>query len=143
MTNTAIKAHMHPLDTEISGFLERSLPDCERLRIEDHIASCDECLAKTVSAFEAVRGFRDKKGQKKKGMDMYLVLCIITFTLSFLVPRYFLQLLVATAILGIKWVTDSRSARLLVMIHEAWKSDGPGGASKILERLNHGSKERF
>jgi hypothetical protein len=34
-----------------------------------------------------------------------------------------------------KWVADSKSTRMLVMIYEAWKRDGARGASDALETL--------
>jgi hypothetical protein len=70
-----------------------------------------------------------------KRLNIYLALAIISFILSFAVPRYFVQLLVATLLLGVKWVADSKSAKMLVMIYEAWKHGGEKEASRVLERI--------
>lgn len=71
----------------------------------------------------------------KKFFNLYIALATVAFAFSFITPRYFMQLLVATLLLGLKWVADSKSTRMLVMIHEAWKRDGSRGASDALERL--------
>ena len=48
----------------------------------------------------------------------------------------FLQLLVATILLGIKWITDSRTTKMLIMIHDAWKRGDEKETSRILERFD-------
>lgn len=131
---------MHPNEVRLSGFLDRTLPAREREKVEAHISSCPECLKAIVAAHEAVTSF--KKGKKKKErLDMlkkinpYLVLAVIFFALSFITPRFFLQSLVATLVFGIKWVADSKSTKMLVMIYDAWKRGGDKEASRVLGRL--------
>ena len=147
MTGTKIKAH--PTEIELAGFLDRSLPEIERREVEAHISSCDDCLKRIVSAHESVAVFNEnrkpKKGKKKSmnKISLCLVLAIITFSLSFITPRYFIQLLVATLILGIKWIADAKSTRMLVMIYEAWKKGGEKEASRILETLENNHKNRL
>jgi hypothetical protein len=70
-----------------------------------------------------------------KRVNIYLALAVVSFIMSFIAPRYFIQLLAATLIFGMKWVIDSRSTRMLIMIHEAWKSGGGQEASRVIERL--------
>ncbi|MCM8790997.1 MAG: hypothetical protein NC938_04770 [Candidatus Omnitrophica bacterium] len=149
MTVLGTKTRTHPTDTELASFLSNSL-SAKKLRVvEIHIASCADCLAKVVSAHDAVNALRVDgfpKNERKKTMkkiNPYLILAVIFFILSFVIPRYFLQLLAATIILGIKWVVDSKSAKMLVMIYEAWKSGGEREASRILETLDTRSKHRF
>ena len=78
-----------------------------------------------------------------KRLNWYFLAMAITFTLSFVLPRYFLQLLVATIIFGAKWIIDARNARILVMIYEAWRKGGEKGASRILEGLKIDPKNRL
>lgn len=66
----------------------------------------------------------------------YPLLAAGAFAASFLVPRYFIQLLVATLILGIKWIVDAKTTKMLVMIHEAWKREGAAGTVRVMERLD-------
>ncbi|MDD5421947.1 MAG: hypothetical protein WC592_02280 [Candidatus Omnitrophota bacterium] len=145
-----IKSHTtHPTDVELAGFLGNSLAADDRKRVETHIYGCEECLARVVSAYESVNSF-NKKGlpKKRKGnimnrINLYFVLAAISFALSFAVPRYFLQLLAATLLLGAKWIADSKTTKMLVMIHEAWKNGGGREASRVLEKFESAYKGRL
>jgi len=139
----------HPAEIELADFLSGSLPAGKRREVEGHIASCDECLAKVVSAYEAVgmsgnneKPMKGKHGFMKK-INIYLILAIISFLLSFLTPRYFIQSLVATLILGIKWVVDSKTTRMLIMIHEAWKKGGERDVSRLLQDIDSESRNKL
>jgi len=128
MVELSTEAKIHPTDIELTDYLGRSLSQGNRRRVENHIASCDECLAKIVSAHESVAGF-NKKIKPRKGMgkfmkkiNLYLLLTIISFALSFIFPRYFIQSLVATLLLGTKWIVDSKTTKMLITIYEAWKT---------------------
>jgi hypothetical protein len=146
MTYTGIK---HPSDIEVADYLSGALRGKKREELAGHLASCPSCLEKAVCAFDSVEEFlkdtklKNRKGNFMKRINIYLVLAIISFTLSFLTPRYFLQLLVATLILGAKWVVDSKTTKMLVMINEAWKQGGEKEASKVLERFNSRNKIGF
>jgi len=131
---------------ELANYLAGRFSHKEREAVERHLSLCDECLMDLVSAHEALtdpRAKKEKKGRHMKKPNIYLILTIIAFCLSFTLPRYFIQLLVATLILGIKWIADSKSTRMLVMIYEAWKRGGEKEASRILETIESGSKKRF
>ena len=78
-----------------------------------------------------------------KRINLYLILAVIAFSLSFVTPRYFVQLLVATLVLGIKWVADSRSTKMLIAIYDAWKTGGLQGAGRVLEKLDTHPKSRL
>ncbi|MCX5685869.1 MAG: zf-HC2 domain-containing protein [Candidatus Omnitrophica bacterium] len=149
MTDTKLNTKIHPEDVELADFLEGALPDRKRQRLEDHIAGCDECLAKIVSAHESADVFnkraKPKKGKGKimKHINLYLVLAIASFALSFLLPGYFLQLLAATILLGTKWIVDSKTTKMLVTIYEAWKTGGEKEASRIMEKIDSCGKKRF
>lgn len=149
MTETGSKLRTHPADIELSDYLDNVLPANERERIEAHIASCGECLTKVVSAYEAAGSYENARPKKKgrislmKKINPYLVLAVITFILSFVTSRYFIQLLVATLLLGIKWIVDSKTTRMLVMIYEAWRKGGEKEASRVLETLDSKHKSRF
>ena len=78
-----------------------------------------------------------------KKINLYLLFAIVCFALSFVTPRYFLQLLAATVVLGAKWIVDSKSMKMLVMIHEAWKKGGDKEASRIIEEMDSRPKNRI
>lgn len=140
MTDIKIETKAHPEDTELSDFLSQTLARQENERIEEHIAGCGECLTKIVSAYEAVGLSGGKRAKKRKAglmkkMNWYLALAAISFSLSFIMPKYFIQLLVATMLFGIKWIVDSKSTKMLVMIYEAWKKGGEKEAGRIIKTL--------
>ena len=146
MTNIKTETKTHPPETALADFLSGALTKEERADIENHIGSCGECLTRAVSAYEAVKRFeKEKKGKIDimKKINIYLMLAIASFILSFAVPQYFIQFLAATLLLGIKWIVDSKSTKMLVMIYEAWKRGGEKEASHILETLDSKSKNRF
>ncbi|HPM42671.1 MAG TPA: zf-HC2 domain-containing protein [Candidatus Omnitrophota bacterium] len=138
---------VHPLESELADFLSGVSSASERSRMENHIASCEDCLAKIISAHETVKNCNTSRNRDKekgfKKMNIYLAFAVISFIMSFAVPRYFIQFLVATLILGFKWITDSKSTKMLVMIYEAWKSGGEKEASRIIQNLDQKNKIRF
>ena len=148
MTEIKIEKTIHPNESELASLLDNSLSVKEKEGIREHVATCDECLERIASAHEAAslfqknRTFKERENPMKK-MNLYLILAMISFALSFTMPRYFLQLLVGTLLLGIKWVADSKSTKMLIMIYEAWKKGGEKEASRILEAIEWRSKERF
>ncbi|MBN1526708.1 MAG: zf-HC2 domain-containing protein [Candidatus Omnitrophica bacterium] len=142
MTSTKLDTKAHPTDVQLADYLGHALSGDEKARLESHIASCGECLGKVASAYGSVN-MSEKKSSSKKGvanmikkLNIYLILAIASFALSFLMPRYFLQFLVATLLLGIKWVVDSKTSKMLIMIHEAWKKGGEKEASRILQSID-------
>lgn len=141
-----VKTMIHPTEIELADFLGGTLPASKRREVEGHIASCDECLVRVISAHEAVEisGHSAKPGKGifkfMKKINIYLILAIVSFLLSFLTPRYFIQSLVATLILGIKWVVDSKTTKMLIMIHEAWKKGGERDVSRIMQDIDYRRK---
>jgi hypothetical protein len=139
----------HPADIILADYLDNCLTRKKRRQVETHINGCAECLDKMVSAYESVRNFRkfgksEKRKARKMGrINFYLLLAAISFTLSFVIPKYFIQLLAATMLLGIKWVIDSKTTKMLVMIHEAWKNGGERGAAEVISRFDSDVKTRL
>jgi len=148
MAGLKVEEKKHLAEIEIADYLDNRLSGKEKALFEEHIASCGECLEKTVSGYESVRSFR-KKAHKKgvpgfmKKINIYLALALISFTLSFIMPRFFLQLLVATLVLGIKWIVDAKTAKMLIMVYDAWKKGGEKEAGRVLKELDPTRKDRF
>ena len=44
--------HIH--EDEVAAYLDRTLPDADRRRVEAHLSSCDECRAEAIASREAV-----------------------------------------------------------------------------------------
>jgi len=136
---------MHPDTNKLAGYLDRTISADERKRIESHLASCRECFHTMIAAHEAVTKFRkDEKTKNRRSRFMkkinpYLALAIVFFLFSFITPRFFIQSLVATLLFGIKWVADSRSTKMLVMIYDAWKRGGDKEVSRVLDTIERGA----
>jgi len=143
MTGAKTVKKLHLEAREISGYLDRLLDADSRRKVEDHTAVCSDCLSAMVSAYESVKLFKKRKGNTMKKLNVYLILAIVSFLLSFAVPQYFAQFLVAATLLGIKWISDAKSTKMLVMIYDAWKRGGEKEASSILSTLSPGPKSRL
>ena len=127
---------------KLNDYLNGGLSKDEKKVVEEHLKSCNECLDKMVFAYKTVSEFSksEKKGVNKMKTlwkkNLWLIGTVIAFTLSFIVTRYFVQLLVAAILMGTKWIFDSVNARILIMIYDAWNKGGKDEASKVLQGLN-------
>ena len=143
MTDLKEKIKTHPKEAELADYLSNTLAGEDRKRVEDHIACCNDCLDNAVSAYESVKTFKKRKAGVMKKINVYLILAVISFGLSFVFRDYFVQFLTATLLLGIKWISDAKSTKMLVMIYEAWKKGGEKEASRILSALDKDPKNRL
>jgi len=130
------------VEVELNDYLSGAISSERKEEIENHLKDCNVCLEKLVFAYEACKEFGDKSLKGVKPMksiwkkNVWLVGALIAFTLSFIIHRYFVQLLVATILMGIKWIFDSVNARILIMIYDAWKKGDEEEASKIIRGMN-------
>ena len=143
MTDLKQEIRAHPEETELADYLSNNLTGERKKRVEDHIACCNDCLESVVSAHESVKTFKKRKAGGMKKINIYPVLAVISFILSFVFRDFFLQFLTATLLLGIKWIADAKSTKMLVMIYEAWKKGGDKEASRILSSLDSYPKNRI
>lgn len=143
MTELKQETMTHPTEVELADYLGKRLSAEGRERVEDHIACCNECLESVVSAYESVKTFKKGKAGIMKKINIYLILAIISFILSFIFRDYFLQFLTATILLGIKWIADAKSTKMLIMVYEAWKKGGEKEAFRILSSLDKNPKNRL
>ena len=129
-------------EVDLNDYLSGSLSREKKEEIENHLKDCSTCLEKLVFAYQTVEEFNKTKQKGVKIMkptwkkNLWLFGAIITFVLSFFVPRYFIQLLVATILMAVKWIFDSVNARILIMIYDAWKKGDEKGTSNIIKTLN-------
>ncbi len=147
-----------PKESVLAGYLGASLNKEEKEKTGAHLSKCLYCLEQLNLAYEGQKQFlkvnlplaeqkiieKAKKiallsssKSKRKG-NIWLIATIISFALSFIVPRYFLQFLAAAVILGLKWVFESDTARSLIMIldkrhKEKEEEDLP---ERVKDRLN-------
>ena len=144
-------------------YLENKLDDQERARCEHHIAGCGFCLSQLDIAFQSQQmkkqaafdpvprklldrtrsllgiGKDNENTKIDKGKTMrrrsFLVGTIIFFALSFFIPRYFMQFLIAALILGIRWSFESESGRTLIMVLDSWRRHSQDKDDEINRRL--------
>ena len=132
-----------PSERELWAYLEGTLGPQEEA-VSRHVADCDSCLESLLLAQEVrpglgfdpverlnealirkVKEFSTQQGPEKgRGpfwKHRWLFLALGCLSVSFFIPRYFLQFLLLTSIFGAKWVFDSATNRTLIVLYEAWK----------------------
>lgn len=138
--NQAIKTNTCPADNLLNAYINKSISREGRASIEAHIAKCPKCLFRIAETYEVLNeaNIINTKGafmKFKDNINIWLVISAMMFFLSFIFPRYFLQFLSAAIIAGLKWIIDSKTTRMLIMIHEAWKDSKDQGTNPIESRI--------
>jgi hypothetical protein len=138
-----------PSELELNDYLENRLGEEKRESILTHIADCSHCLsllaighkaremektdlASTQMLRRAKNIAREAPGKKLVNYK-WQISAFISFVLSFILTRFFLQFLILAVIFSIKWIFDSGSTRTLIMIYEAWRGKEKGTARKIIQ----------
>lgn len=116
-----------PSEEILSEYLSGLLSQEDSMDLEKHLVLCNECRSLIAEAYKIV---------KKPGLGSIFVNMLFWFKknyiftaslfsliLSFIFPKYFLQFLTASILLGAKWIIDSKTTKTLITIHEAWKHD--------------------
>ncbi|OGX41543.1 MAG: hypothetical protein A3F87_03930 [Omnitrophica WOR_2 bacterium RIFCSPLOWO2_12_FULL_51_24] len=128
-----------PDEAALAAFLGGKLKEAASRSIEEHVAGCPLCLENVRAGYLGERLYNEKdlpgsnteiirkaKGiakmdsrKKRIQTGLWLAATIAAFTLSFTVPKYFAQFLVAALILGFKWVSESENVRTLIVAMDA------------------------
>ncbi len=125
------------------GFFDNSLPEQELAQMTVYLLKDREArefalktrriLAEAASATnsapkawvdETKKSLSSKlaKPKKKQIYWLWYALSIAAFALSFLMPRYYMQFLVLTALAGIKGIVDQRQAKMQILIYQVLES---------------------
>ena len=135
-----------PDEDTLAGFMAESLGFEQMQSLQRHMWNCRYCLIRLSDAYEAQKrlgegGFapaneklikraceiaRHTKPAVRAGAlshkrHLWLVAAAVTFALSFVFRQYFMQFLVVTLILGIKWAIESKNFRTLIMVIDQWR----------------------
>jgi len=133
-----------PNETILSEYLAGCIPEKERDAVEVHLAACAACRRLVAEAYEVAEGavFYRLKTRVITFFKTYkwLLGALMALSLSFLYRKYFLQFLFVFAVTGFKWVAESRTGRVLVLIKEAWKKNDKDAVEKMLSRFGHNKK---
>lgn len=129
-----------PSDELIAEYSSGSIRDTEREMVEKHIASCARCRRLLVEILSVKKAIKPDIGVislwgKRNIWFLCSFLCIV---MSFFMPRYFLQLLAFALITGAKWIIDSRTTRMLVMIYEAWRKKDDSELGRLISGIKRG-----
>ena len=71
----------------------------------------------------------------RQGRHYVIAGMLISFALSFIFPKYFLQCLVVTLILGVRWALNSEGGRTLIMVLDSWRQHSHSQDEEISHRL--------
>lgn len=154
-----------PDENVLLDYMGHRLDSQECRIIENHIAGCSFCLSQLSLACQAqmvskqgylpylpqelvnkvrelLKTDKNRSGRKmirnkKIKKNLFLAGASIFFILSFLIPRYFLQFLVGTLILGIRWTFESESGRTLIMVLDSWRRRSHDEDEEISHRLRN------
>ncbi len=147
----------------LTGYLQGKLGPQQHKAVDYHIAGCGFCLSQLDIAHQAQLasgqdGFEPAPGElinktkvslgisasraepkPKPGLKrVFLALAIIFFALSFIIPKYFIQFLVATLILGLRWAFESEGGRSLIMVLDSRRHHSQDKDQETSNRLkNH------
>ncbi len=160
----AVKTANCPAEEALLQYLEGNLPEKDRQALEYHLADCSFCLSQVSLAFEArlkhkqgsldavpqeliektkslLVGLnnRHKKDNKTRTLKrrLFLAAAVLSFVLSFVIPKYFMQCLVVTLILGIRWALESEGGRTLIMVLDSWRRHSHATDAEITRRLKN------
>lgn len=144
-----------PDEAKLTAYLSGPLKEEEKASLEEHIAGCHLCLDNIRAGYAAdklynenkLTGASDKLTRKAKGIakmkdnrvfrrNIWLAFTILAFSLSFAAPKYFAQFLVASLILGLKWVSESESIRTLIIAMDANRRHLQDKDADMSERIN-------
>ena len=134
MPDNRLKNIICPAAHTLNGYLNNSLSKDEYRETELHVSGCPYCLFRIAEAAKAlkkdslIKKIRDAMARLARNTNIWILLSILGFCLSFILPRHFIQFLVMTVLFGIKWIIDNKNTKMLIMIHEAWNS---GSANNI------------
>ena len=152
-------------EESIIDYLENKLDNQKRKDIEKHLSQCNFCLSQLNLVFEAkksnIRNIGDnvpvrlinkakllinngkntigKGGVSRMKKNLFLTGSIIFFIISFLLPKYFIQCLVVTLVLGVRWAFESENGRTLIMVFDSWRRHSHDEDNQVSNCL----KDRF
>lgn len=127
-------------------------------KVESHIAGCGFCLSQLNLVFESAKVSKDNNIQvpdnlikaakdlvkddrssnsRKIKKNLFLGGMVISFVLSFFIPKYFMQFLVVTLVLGMRWAFESEGGRILIMVLDSWRKHSHDDDDEISQRLRN------
>ena len=136
------KSYTCPTESDLADYFGGFLSRKRKNEIESHLTICPACVEDLILAEKVASSKTEKRPRGKNFKDwlkknLWLLPAIVSFALSFIYSRYFIQFLIATLVLAGKWIFETVNAKILIMIYDAWKRGGEKEVSKVLERVNN------
>jgi hypothetical protein len=131
-----------PEEEVLSAYLCDRLPAEEKENVEAHLACCPPCRDLIACALKF--GMAPGIGERGRAFfallkkNLWLLGAAFSLGLSFFCPRHFMQFLAAGVIMGLKWIVDGTSFRMMFLVQERLKKD----AEKKPAGLPAGEKSR-
>ena len=115
-----------PFEIVLNDYLAGKMSIGRRVVLEKHFVNCGFCLEQLDLAQKALKRKGGRKNMKEKLQHFskkwgWFSGMAVSFGISFLFRRYFLQFLVLTVIFGVKWVFEAGSTKTLIMVYDAWR----------------------
>ena len=154
------KTYLCLSDELLMDYFQHKLDEEGCRKVESHIAGCGFCLGQLNLVFESAKANKDnnirvpdnlierakdlvKTGRSSKSRkirkNLFLGGAVISFVLSFFITKFFMQFLVVTLILGMRWAFESEGGRTLVMVLDSWRRHSHDDDDEISQRL----RDRF
>jgi len=130
-----------PSEKILSEYLGNALSVKDSAKTEEHLAGCTECRKLLAETHDILS--RPDPGETIRavfrwiGKNRWFFGAFISLIFSFLLRKYFLQFLAACLLMGGKWIIDSKTTRMLIMIHEAWKHGDKDKAGGLFKQFDH------
>ncbi|MBF0493655.1 MAG: zf-HC2 domain-containing protein [Candidatus Omnitrophica bacterium] len=121
----------------LSGYMAGCGDKEERARIEEHLADCISCRELVLDAHEILK--KNKTSAFWKDLAFALILhrwFFVSFTcfiLSFIMRKYFIQCLMASLIMGMKWALDLKTVKMLITVYENLRQERTTDPAKKYE----------
>ena len=129
-----------PTEELLSKYLGGNISPESKKSVEKHLCGCAECRTLVAEAYDIV-----KKTDVSEvwtsiiswiRKNIWLIGATAALFMSFLIPGYFLQFLAVCLLMGAKWMIDSKTTKMLIMIHDVWKHGDRNKAEKILSQID-------
>lgn len=123
MRGENVNKRICPDELELSAYYCGKLNAEERLGIEAHLVKCNACRKLVAETHEVLASrtrfdiFKRVAGHIKKNIWLYGA--VAAFALSFIIPKHFLQFLAIALLMGIKWIIDSKTTKMLITVYDA------------------------
>lgn len=104
---------------------QRALKGAKNLMGSQRSAACPHCG-------KAITPFKKPVFAQALWNGLWLAGMLVSFLLSFVFGRFFLQFLAATLLFGVKWIVDQKAMRTQILIYKALQEEQ--GEQKVLAR---------